>query len=79
MEKPQLYERLSDHGKKVFDHNNWTFSDRFIELMNQEEPSKDSGEYMFYNQEERDFLGKEDLIVLADLHESDAYLYMMED
>ena len=79
MDKPKFYERLSEHGKKIFDHNNWTFSDRFIELMNQEEKSKDADEFMFYNQEERDFLGKENLVLLGDLHEADAEIYMMED
>lgn len=79
MEKPKFYEKLDEHGKKVFDNNKKQLSDRFIELMNQEEKSKDADEFMFYNQEERDFLGKENLVLLAELHPEDAEIYMMED
>ena len=48
-------------------------------LMNQKRRSKDADEFMFYNEEEREYLAKENLVLLAELHPADAELYMMED
>lgn len=47
--------------------------------MNQEKPSKDATGYMFYNDDEIDFLGKENLALLSDLHEAEADYYMLND
>jgi hypothetical protein len=81
MRKPDFYKRLDPHGRKVY--NVYAamkpFSERFIKLMNQKRRSKDASGQMFYNQEERDFLGKENLVLLGELHPADAELYMMED
>lgn len=77
--KPKFYEKLSEHGKKVYENISKPLSDRFIELMNQEKPSEDATGELFYNTEERDFLGKENLVLLGDLHEADAEYYMLDD
>ena len=81
MKKPDFYKRLDPHGRKVYDVNVSLkpLTERFIKLMNQKRRSKDATGHMFYNQEERDYLGKECLVLLAELHPADAYLYMMED
>lgn len=76
--KPKFYEKLSEQGKKVFDNNNRALTERFINLMNQEKPSKDATAELFYNTEERDYLGKENLVLLGDLHEADAEYYMLD-
>ena len=81
MKKPDFYKRLDPHGRKVYDVNVSLkpLTERFIKLMNQKRRSKDATGHMFYNQEERDYLGKENLALLVELHPADAYLYMMED
>ena len=80
-EKPEFYKRLSSHGKKHYDAHEKTHphSERFIELMNQRKKSEGADKWMFYNEEERDFLGHEDLVTLHDLHPGDADFYMMCD
>ena len=81
MKKPDFYKRLDPHGRKVYDVNVplKPLTERFIKLMNQKRRSKGATGHMFYNQEERDYLGKENLALLVELHPADAYLYMMED
>lgn len=80
-EKPEFYKRLSSHGKKHYDAHEKTHphSERFIELMNQRKKSEGADKWMFYTEEERDYLGKEDLVTLGDLHPGDADYYMMCD
>ena len=80
-EKPEFYKRLSAHGKKHYDVHEKTHphSERFIELMNQRKKSERADKWMFYTEEERDFLGHEDLVTLGDLHPGDADFYMMCD
>lgn len=81
MKKPDFYKRLDPHGRKVYDVNVplKPLTERFIKLMNQKRRSKDADEFMFYNEEEREYLAKENLVLLAELHPADAELYMMED
>ena len=79
MRKPAFYYRLTAHGKKVYEHNDKPLSERFIKLMNQLRPSKDADEHMFYNGEEIEFLAKENLALFGELHESDAWVYMLND
>lgn len=76
---PMFYYRLSGWGRKVFKDNKRPLSERFIKLMNQEKPSKDATGHMFYNDDEIDFLGKENLALLSDLHEAEADYYMLND
>lgn len=80
-EKPAFYKRLSSHGKKHYDEQEKTHphSDRFIELMDQTKKSAGADKWMFYTEEERDYLGQEDLVTLGDLHPGDADFYMMCD
>lgn len=47
--------------------------------MNQVKKSKGASKWMFFTDEERDYLGKEDLVTLGDLHPGDAEYYMMCD
>ena len=81
MKKPDFYKRLDPHGRKVY--NVYAamkpFSERFINLMNQKRKSKDADEFMFYNEEEREYLAKENLVLLGELHPADAEYYMMND
>lgn len=79
--KPTFYYLLNEHGKKVYDAHvkSKPFTDRFIELMNQRERSKDATGEMFYNDEEREYLAKEHLVILYELHPEDADFYMMCD
>ena len=76
---PYFFYGLSNWGKRVFFNNKKPLSDRFIKLMSQEKPSKDAGMYMFYNDEEIEFLAKENLALFSDLHEAEAEYYMMND
>ena len=80
-EKPAFYKRLSPHGKKVYEAHvkDTPLTDRFIELMNQKEKSVGADEYMFYTDEEREYLAKEHLVLLYELHPEDADYYMMCD
>ena len=76
--KPKFYDKLSEQGKKVYENLSKPLSEKFIELMNQEKPSKDATGELFYNTEERDYLGKENLVLLGDIHEADAEYYMLD-
>ena len=81
MKKAEFYNRLSEHGKKVYDAHieDTPLTDRFIELMNQKEKSKGASEEMFYTDEERENLAKENGDLLYELHPEDADYYMMCD
>lgn len=81
MEKPAFYKKLSAHCKKHYDayEERRPHSERFIELLNRTKRSSDALQDMFYNEEEQDFLGHEDLVTLGDLHPGDADFYMMND
>ena len=79
MRKPAFYYRLTAYGKKIYDHNDKPLSERFIKLMNQLRPSKDADECMFYNDEEIEFLAKENLAILGELHDAEAWWYMIND
>ena len=70
--RPLRWYRLTDTINKPL-------SERFIKLMNQLRPSKDASEHMFYNDEEIEFLAKENLALFTELHESDAWEYMLND
>ena len=76
---PYFFYGLSNWGKNVFINNKKPLSERFVKLMNQVEPSKDATGHMFYNDDEIDFLGKENLALLSDLHEAEADYYMLND
>lgn len=76
---PNFYYRLSEREKMVFKYSKRPLSERFIKLMNQEKPSKDAKGGFFYNDEEIEFLAKENLALFGDLHEAEAEYYMMND
>ena len=80
-EKPAFYKRLSAHCKKHYDvhEEHRPHSARFIELMNQVKKSEGATKWMFFTDEEREYLGKEDLVTLGDLHPGDADYYRMCD
>ena len=79
MRKPAFYYRLTAYGKKIYDHNDKPLSERFIKLMNQLRPSKDADECMFYNDEEIEFLAKENLAIFGELHDAEVWWYMTND
>lgn len=81
MEKPAFYKKLTTWGKKHYDvqEARKPHTERFIKLMNQDTPSKNADpEGLFYSTEERDYLGKEDLVTLGELHSSEAEYYMLD-
>ena len=77
--KPKFYEKLSEWGKKSYDTLKKPLSEKYIQLMNQEKPSKGAKEGFFYTDEEIEFLGKENLELFTDLHDVDSYWYTVND
>ena len=81
MNKPKFYGKLDEKGKKQYDafEEFKPHTQKFVELMSQENPSEGAPEGMFFTEEELDYLGKEDLVTLGNLHPSEADFYMMCD
>ena len=76
--KENFYRKLSSAGKAHYDVQESVkpHSDEFKRLMNQQAKSKGARGLMFYTTEEIEFLGKEDLATLMDLHKGEAEYYM---
>lgn len=78
---PNFYSKLDEKAKKQYDaHEEYKpHTDKFIELMAQVKPSEGAIKGLLYTEEELEFLGKEDLVTLGNVHPTEADYYMLID
>lgn len=76
-----FYNKLDEKAKKQYDaHEKYRpHTDKFIELIEQKKPSEGAIKGLLYTEEELEFLGKEDLVTLGNVHPTEADYYMLID